>query len=202
MAPRAPSRGDGIFLSYRRSDSPGHAGRLRDFLVRTRPHDQVFMDVDSIRPGTDFTQVIHSALESTAVMLVVIGPGWLSANADGSPRLDSAEDFVRIEVEAALASDVVVIPVLVEQARMPDRMQLPETLRPLATREAFELRDNRWDRDVADLARAAVTASFASAETKNRLTAEIDAYAASTGPASTAPKVALPTRLGRSQPLR
>jgi TIR domain-containing protein len=151
MAPSARTRADAIFLSYRRSDSSGHTGRLRDFLVQSRPHDKVFMDVDSISPGTDFSQVITSALQGTAVMLVVIGPGWLAVDADDNSRLDAQNDFVRIELEAALNSDVVVIPVLVRNATMPDPRRLPESLRPLATREAFELRDNRWDRDVGDL---------------------------------------------------
>jgi len=89
----------------------------------------VFIDVASIEPGVDFAEVITRAVGSCDVLLAVIGPGWLTAPDEaGQRRLDDPDDLVRLEVEAALARDVRVIPVLVEDATMPRRKDLPEDL--------------------------------------------------------------------------
>jgi TIR domain len=108
-----------VFLSYRREDPAGHAGRLADHPLDRFGTGSVFMDVESIEAGADFAQAIERAISESAAVLVVIGPGWLdAANPSGSRRLDDSSDFVRREVEAALASDVHVIPVLVGGATM------------------------------------------------------------------------------------
>src|SRR3954451_4419686 len=107
-----PSR---IFISYRRDDAASDAGRLADHLSRRFGKDRIFLDVDTIQPGADFVQVLHTSLEQTAAVLVVIGSRWLSAAApDGARRLDTPGDFVRLEVEAALGRTVPVVPVLVQ----------------------------------------------------------------------------------------
>jgi hypothetical protein len=114
---------------------------------------EVFMDVDSIAPGTDFGQTIETTLEQTDIFLVIIGPRWTDiTDSAGQPRLHEPGDFVRREVEGALAkAGVLVVPVLVGGAHMPQGKDLPQSLERLAYREAFELRDNRWGRDVGDL---------------------------------------------------
>ena len=112
------------------------------------------MDIDAIDPGVDFAQRIRQALTICRVALVVIGPRWISAAApDGARRLDDPEDYLRMEIAAALRRDdvVVVVPVLVAGADMPTREQLPEPLQPLALRHAFELSDSRWVSDVGHL---------------------------------------------------
>ncbi len=103
-----------MFISYRRDDSAGFAGRLTDALERRFGADSVFRDVDDIAAGADFGVVIEQALQQVQAVLVVIGPGWLEAAADGRRRLDQADDFVRREVESALASGKPVVPILVE----------------------------------------------------------------------------------------
>src|SRR5688500_9463232 len=96
-----------IFISYRRDDSAGHAGRLADHLHRRFGSARVFLDIDTIQPGADFPTVLRSSLQETVAMLVVIGPSWTSlAGADGVRRLDDPADFVRLEVEAALGRDI------------------------------------------------------------------------------------------------
>jgi tetratricopeptide (TPR) repeat protein len=129
-----------IFISYRRDDAAGDAGRLADHLHRRFGRDRVFLDIDTIDPGTDFVRVLHDSLQETAAVLVVIGPRWTSVrNADGSPRLESASDFVRLEVEAALGRSIPVVPVLVQGAKMPDAKDLPSSLASLVTRQAATL---------------------------------------------------------------
>lgn len=145
------STNSGVFISYRRQDSQSAAGRLADHL-KEHLRAPVFRDVETIEPGVDFVEAIERALASCAVMLVVIGPRWLSAtDAAGRRRLDDPNDYTRLEVGTALKRNVRVIPVLVEGAVMPDAEGLPEELKPLARRNAIELSDKRWEYDVSQL---------------------------------------------------
>nr|QEO74244.1 hypothetical protein [uncultured bacterium] len=141
-----------IFVSYRRDDTAGHAGRVYDRLVERFGTRDLFMDIDTIRPGTDFEKVIDEALDHCDVMLALIGPTWLtSTDRNGRRRLDLPEDFVRLELEAALRRGVTIIPVLLQKAEMPSRADLPESLAPLTRWQALELSDRRWRTDVAEL---------------------------------------------------
>jgi hypothetical protein len=138
-----------VFISYRRSDCPGHAGRLYDRVVGRVGSDHVFMDIDAIGPGEDFTEHIEQAIGSCAVVLALIGRDWLDSEDLEGRRLDHPDDLVRFEIAAALRRPGVrVIPVLVEGARMPAAEQLPADLQTLARRNAFELRDEHWRHDV------------------------------------------------------
>lgn len=142
----------GIFISYRRSDSAGHTGRLFDRLRATFGERRVFIDVCDIDAGSDFARAIEGRIGACDVLLAIIGQEWLdSRNAAGGRRLAEAGDFVRQEIAAALRRGLVVVPVLVEQARMPTAAELPADLRELAGRNAFALRDERWDADVDQL---------------------------------------------------
>jgi TIR domain-containing protein len=143
-----------IFISYRREDSAGHAGRLFDCVRERFGDDAVFLDVTDLRPGVDFTKALDGALASSRVVLVVIGTQWLTAaDATGRRRLDDPGDFVRIEIAHALERDAQVIPVLVRGAKMPREEDLPEDLRPLARRQAQEISDTRWAFDTEELLR-------------------------------------------------
>jgi len=149
-----------IFISYRRDDTSGYAGRLQDDLGELFGDEQVFRDVLRIEPGKDYVDVIDDALGSCSAMLVVIGREWLDLREEtGRRRLDNPEDVLRLEVSAALARDTLVIPVLVEKAQMPTAEELPEPLRALARRQAIELSDVNWDYDVARLAEAITAAT-------------------------------------------
>ena len=138
----------GIFMSYRRADSDGWAGRLRDAL-RVRFGDRVFQDVESIADGEIFSEVIDRALKECDVALVIIGPNWASARDESGRRLDQADDWVRTETALVLDRQIRVIPVLVGGATMPRPEDLPEDLRSLTKRQAREIRSNSWDSDVA-----------------------------------------------------
>jgi hypothetical protein len=140
----------GVFISYRRLDCAPHAGRLYDRLVDRLGNHAVFMDVDTIAPGVDFGASIEAAVGSCDVFMALIGDDWLNIeDPPGRRRLDDPNDLVRLEIAAALRrSDVLVIPVLVEGAAMPRPEQLPDDLKPLTRRNAFELGDSRWRLDV------------------------------------------------------
>lgn len=141
----------GVFVSYRRSDSAGHSGRLMDALVEGFEPQQLFRDIEAIEAGADFVEAINRAVADSSVMLVVIGPQWLAPHADGKRRIDQDNDFVRLEIEAALSLDLRVIPVLVGGAAMPSASGLPASIQPLARRQAHEISDRRWDYDVDQL---------------------------------------------------
>jgi len=141
----------GIFVSYRREDAAGHAGRLFDRLVSHFGRDRIFMDVDAIEPGQDFVTVIENAVGSCEILIAVIGKDWLSSTGRTTGRLNNPNDFVRLEIGTALSRDVRVIPVLVERASMPKPEDLPEDLVKLTRRNAVELSDLRWQTDVEQL---------------------------------------------------
>jgi beta-lactam-binding protein with PASTA domain len=155
MAGSTPAAAGRIFISYRRSEADFPAGWLYDHLVAQFGRDQVFKDVDSIEPGEDFAEVIADAVGSCDVLLVLIGDRWLTiSDEDGKRRLDDPSDLIRLEIEAALARNVRVIPILVGRTGMPPAEQLPASLVRLARRQALELSPSRFKSDMARLLRA------------------------------------------------
>ncbi|HEY1985806.1 MAG TPA: toll/interleukin-1 receptor domain-containing protein [Terracidiphilus sp.] len=141
--------GRAIFISYRRDDTEGEAGRLFDDLTRSFDDQSVFMDVSGINPGVDFRRAIDDNVASCGVLLAIIGPTWATiAGSTGARRLDDSNDFVRLEIASALRRDVAVIPVLVHDAKMPHPDDLPEDLKELAFRNSVELTHARWNSDV------------------------------------------------------
>lgn len=144
-----------VFISYRRDDAAAYAGRLYDGLRERYGNEHVFMDVDRIQPGENFAAVIERSVHAADVVLVVIGPRWLAVSNDaGRRRLDDPEDFVRLEVKAALDSGRRVIPVLVGGAGMPTEASLPAVLQRLAAVQAVSMSDERWDYDSERLTRS------------------------------------------------
>jgi eukaryotic-like serine/threonine-protein kinase len=131
----------GIFISYRRSDNPDATGRIYDRLVAEFGKSRVFKDVDSIPLGQDFRGHLNDIVGNCAAVLAIIGPKWTDArNSAGQRRLEDADDFVRIELEAALARDIPVVPVLVAHAPMPGATDLPASLASMAFRQSIEVR--------------------------------------------------------------
>jgi len=138
----------GIFISYRREDSAGYAGRLYDHLSRHFGRELTFMDIDAIAPGQDFTEVLDRNLSACAALIVVIGKSWLTCrDAQDRRRLDDSQDFVRTEIAAALDRRIPVIPALVGGTAMPRQEDLPQALAMLARRQAIELSDTRFQQD-------------------------------------------------------
>ena len=135
-----------IFVSYRRTDAPAHAGRIYDRLVDRFGKDNVYKDLDSTAPGADFVEVIDETIAACDALVAVIGRDWVSAKGRwrGGRRLDDPQDWVRREIAAALERDIRVVPVLVEGAQMPSADALPDDLKRLARRHAVELSETAW----------------------------------------------------------
>jgi len=150
-----PSSASAIFLSYRRTDTGGYAGRLVEELEARFGKGSVFQDVAAIAPGSDFARAIEFAIAHCQVLVVLIGDTWLAErDAAGSVRLHDPNDFVRMEVAAALRVRRPVLPVLLEGGKMPSASALPPDLDGLARLQALELSDTRWEYDVERLASA------------------------------------------------
>ena len=144
----APQKGR-IFINYRRADSEGYAGRIYDRLAPHFGADAVFMDVEVIDAGVDFVRVLEEAVQSCDVLVALIGRNWLNIkDAHGARRLDNPEDFVRVEISAALSRDIRVIPVLVGGAPMPGSAELPENLQPLTRRNALTVNHGTFHADM------------------------------------------------------
>lgn len=132
-----------IVISYRRDDSDGMAGRIRDRLIQRFGERAIFMDIDSIPFGVDFRSQIASALTETDILIAVVGNDWLGVQARANRRIDDENDPVRIEVEIALQRGIPVVPVLIRGAKMPTPSDLPETIREFAFRNAAEVEAGR-----------------------------------------------------------
>jgi hypothetical protein len=137
-----------IFISYRRSDTAGHAGWLQQILEDTYGRPNVFRDLDAIHPGQHFPTRIARTIADCTDMFVLIGPGWLEPGPDGRPRLLQEEDWVRLELETAIHRGLPLLPLLVGTASMPGRATLPPSLHPLADRQFQVLRDSHFAEDV------------------------------------------------------
>lgn len=141
-----------VFISYRRSDTTGEAGRLADSLENLLGAACVFRDADDIPAGEDFEVFLQRELAGTEVTVVLIGKKWL---AELNSRLNQSNpDFVRIEIATALKLGKRVIPVLLQGAELPSAASLPDDLRALVNRQAINLRDEAWIADAGRLADA------------------------------------------------
>ena len=143
-----------IFISYRRSDSQQVTRKIYDQLAQQFGHEMVFRDLASIPAGETFTEYLERELSQCQVLIAVIGPKWLeSTDKDYRRRLDNPNDWVRLEVEWALKRKISVIPLLINNTRMPQADTLPRSLKALTSRHAARLGHSLWlnRRDVARL---------------------------------------------------
>jgi hypothetical protein len=144
-----------VVVSFRREDTPAHAGRLYEDLASELGPERVLSEVGTIEFAEDLDEHVQRRIETADALLVLIGPHWLGAkDLDGTRRLDDPSDFVRLEIEHALRRELRVIPVLVGGASMPTEEELPPALAPLAHRHAVELTDSSWGLDAARLVAA------------------------------------------------
>ena len=147
-----------VFVCYRRDDSAAFAGRVQDRLAQEFGRELLFMDVDAIPLGVNFVTALHEAVAKCEVLLAVIGPNWLEArDDDGARRLDDPNDFVRIEIGAALQRSIPVIPILLDGAKVPKANQLPEDLKELAMRNWLEVHHASFHSDLDKLVRGLKT---------------------------------------------
>jgi hypothetical protein len=143
-----------VFLSYRREDSAGEAGRLADRLTHDLGKDTIFMDVDGIPLGVDFVKRLTAEVASCDVLLAVIGPRWLEVRDNkGNRRLDNPNDFVRVEISTALERDIPLIPILLSGTQIPSADDLPLNLAGLSVRNGLEVRHSSFHSDLDRLVR-------------------------------------------------
>jgi formylglycine-generating enzyme required for sulfatase activity len=141
-----------VFISYRRDDAGGYSLLLLDRLARVFGRKQIMMNIDAPEPGQDSADAIRKAVGACDALLALIGNQWLAITDErGRRRIDLPEDFVRLEITAALEQNIRVIPVLVRGAHMPPPDELPEALRPLAQQHAVALSDECIDSDLERL---------------------------------------------------
>lgn len=132
-----------IIISYRRTDSKWITGRIADRLERDCGKGDVFVDIDSIPLGMDFRDHLRNVLDRCDVLLAIIGPNWLARDESGEPRIFDPTDWVRLEIETALAKNIPVIPVLIDRTPMPKLSELPESMHAFAFRQAADLDTGR-----------------------------------------------------------
>ena len=143
-----------IFISYRRDDARGIAGRLMDSLSNYFGDGRVFRDIEGIEGGANFEEVLSETVGSADAVIVLIGPDWLNMTDDsGQRRLDDPDDWVSHEIAAALLQKLPVFPVLIEDTPMPRAEDLPDALKPLVRYNAVSISDRRWEFDVTRLAK-------------------------------------------------
>jgi TPR repeat protein len=177
----------GVFICYRREETAFAARAIHDRIVQRLERESVFLDVDNIDLGVDWFNVLTERVGACDALVAVIGRNWVSsADKDGLRRIDDPDDFVRIEIEAALHRNVRVIPVLVDGAAMPKASELPESLKGLARRQGTEVSPARFEADVEKLTialgsilderrrRDAAEAAEKVAETRRPVTAEAE----------------------------
>jgi len=146
-----------VFISYRRSDSQAQTGRLYDRLNRAFP-GMFFRDVSEIGVGVDFVAHVERAVGASVALIAVIGPAWATAaDEHGRRRLDIPEDFVRVEIRAALTRKIRIIPVLVGDAEMVASEQLPDDLKALTRWNAIRIVEEYYDQGIEKLVRGLVT---------------------------------------------
>jgi hypothetical protein len=140
-----------IFISYRVQDTAGETGRLVDALKQYFLDEQIFLDIENLEPGVDFTEAIEHSLDACDVFLAVIGPEWAGRRSSGGLRIQEPDDWVRLEVSTALQRGIRVVPVLVDNGAMPPADQLPDDLQPMLRRQAIEISNKRWQYDTNQL---------------------------------------------------
>jgi formylglycine-generating enzyme required for sulfatase activity len=141
-----------VFISYRRDDSAGQAGRIHDRLAQEFGRDLLFMDVDAIPLGADFIKVLREEVARCDVLLAIIGPNWFNVrDEEGNRRLDNENDFVRNEIATALQRDIPVIPILLDGAKIPKHEQLPKDLEALTARNGLDVRHASFHIDMDKL---------------------------------------------------
>jgi TIR domain len=141
-----------LFISYRRADARGVAGRLGDTLGAYFGDKRVFRDIEDIAGGADFGDAINQNLQSADAVIVLIGPEWLTIkNENGQRRLDDPNDWVAKEIAVAMQLKKPIFPVLIDGVSMPRVNELPDKLKPLTHYNALSISDDRWKSDVLRL---------------------------------------------------
>lgn len=138
-----------VFISYRRDDAVSEANLIAHSVKELVGDDLVFLDTSSIYPSENWPKKLKEKIQSAKIVIAVIGPNWIRVSDEwGRRRLDNPDDWVRKEIETALASKAKLFPILVKEARLPPPEVLPDSLQELTEKQVIELRSNYWDHDI------------------------------------------------------
>jgi|GEM_PF-4892470 len=137
-----------IFINYRRSDTSAEAQNLHSSLSKIFGKSSVFLDVHDIPAGENWVDALKDSGAAAKVLLVLIGDKWLEQNEKGKCRLENPKDWVRKEIETALKQNLVAIPVLFDQVSMPEKDNLPESIRNMTDCNAISIRHDSFHQDV------------------------------------------------------
>lgn len=146
----APAAFSDVFISYRRQEASYLAAWLHDALIHRLGSENVFLDIDCIKPGADFIHSIELALRHSAVVLVIIGSEWLIDD-QGIRRIDASDDPVRLEIEIALSEEITVLPILLDDAKMPRANDLPPSIAELTRINSLRIRRDSARSDLSML---------------------------------------------------
>lgn len=135
-----------IFVSYRRDDTGPFALALRSELDLRLQGMPVFIDLNRIQGGDAWSNVLEDALAKTKVVVALIGDTWTGAQ-EGGARIAEADDWVAREVAHGLRTNCL-LPLLVNDARIPDANLLPPALQSLASIQTLPLRTQSWEADL------------------------------------------------------
>src|SRR5262244_1655412 len=139
----------GVFINYRGADSETAAVLVDRELVARLGSDRVFLDSRSIPAGVDSVEELLGWLRACSVLVVVIGPRWLTlADKSGRRRIDDPGDWIRREIAEALASGLWVVPVLTGDAALPAEEDLPVDIAGLSRRQYLLLRNRHTSVDL------------------------------------------------------
>ena len=154
-----------VFINYRSRDSSVYAHWLGEIIAQNCGNNRLFLGTGTIQIGDIWSERIQAALERTSVLIVMIGPEWLRTHDEfGRRRLDDPDDWVRREIVYALEKGLLVLPLLVSNAELPDADGLPDCLKPLLSYQASRLRDEDWQQDVKQLLDKLQQVGFENAE--------------------------------------
>jgi TIR domain/NB-ARC domain len=150
----------GIFINYRKDDSQVAAALIDRELVDHFGNHQVFLDCRSIPLGSDFADELLGRLRACSVLLVIIGPHWLTLTDDqGTRRIDNPQDWIRREIAEALTFGLRVVPVLIDKTKLPTEAELPQDIAELSRRQYVQLRYRNTTADLAQLVKRVIEAA-------------------------------------------
>jgi hypothetical protein len=140
-----------VFINYRHEDTQGTAWALYMKLEERFGAENVFFDNGSLRSGMRWIEEIKTHLAQCGAVIVLIGPQWMSSLTSHLQR--GGEDYVVKEIDVALRGGprVTVIPVLVDEAELPDPRDLPTSLRALPGYQVQRLRHTNLPDDIDQL---------------------------------------------------
>ena len=143
---------NGIFISYRHEGGSTIANIIYDELCHHFLIENIFKDVNSLRPGADFKEEIRKAINLSCCLLVLIDKTWAGQkDAEGNTRAFQKDDFVRFEIWTAIENGLAIIPLLFEGGQMPDSNHLPEDISLICTRHAYTIRPETVMHDIKNL---------------------------------------------------